>query len=230
MIAEAMSKGSRHRPQQSSIAGFCSYTELRIHQRFEGLEAFGVETANRYEVCAPDGRPVLRVREREGGFWQGVARQVAGHEWLSAFTVDVVDLQGNVVLVLEHPSEWGAHRLRVRSGSGRYLGCAYMAFSWFDKRLDVLDASDGLLLRLDAGMWSNNMRLMFAPPERARLVPNGCAAVLQKQWGGLLTEMFTDRDSFALHFANVLSAEERALAFATALFADLVFYERKAGE
>jgi hypothetical protein len=42
--------------------------------------------------------------------------------------------------------------------------------------------------------------------------------------------MFTDRDSFALHFANVLSAEERALAFATALFADLVFYERKAGE
>lgn len=54
-------------------------------------------------------------------------------------------------------------------------------------------------------------------------------ARVQKKWGGLLTEVFTDRDSFLVEFIQAeLSEQERQLVLATALFIDLVYFENHA--
>ena len=59
----------------------------------------------------------------------------------------------------------------------------------------------------------------------------GCrsTALIEKKWSGLLTEMFTDKDNFRVAFLDPgLSAEQRMLVLAAAVFVDLQYFERKA--
>jgi hypothetical protein len=54
---------------------------------------------------------------------------------------------------------------------------------------------------------------------------------VKKEWSGLLTEAFTDADRFQLTFeSRSLSADERALLLASAIFIDLTWFEQNATE
>jgi uncharacterized protein YxjI len=54
-------------------------------------------------------------------------------------------------------------------------------------------------------------------------------ARVQKKWGGLLSEGFTDRDTFLVEFIHPeLTEQERQLVLGAALFIDLVYFENHA--
>jgi uncharacterized protein YxjI len=59
------------------------------------------------------------------------------------------------------------------------------------------------------------------------LDPSGVAfARVTKTWRGLVTEAFTDADSYAVEFAPHASAVQRTLALAAALAVDLVMKQK----
>jgi uncharacterized protein YxjI len=56
-------------------------------------------------------------------------------------------------------------------------------------------------------------------------------ARVSKKWAGLLSEAFLDKDNFAVELLDdTLGETERALVLAAAVFIDLQYFERKAGD
>lgn len=212
------------RVQASSVASLASHPGFVVCQRKESLElALGIETANAYDVHDFYGRRVLRVAEREGGFWGGVVRQFGGHE-IAEFELDVVDERGAPVLHLSHPPRCFLQRIEVRSGSGRLLGWFEQCFTFADRKFQVHDAHGRVLLVVDAGFFSS-WTFPFVRPNGERV------ATVQKEWSGLLTEAFTDADRFRLSFDSPhLGADERALLLAATIFIDLTWFEENAAD
>jgi hypothetical protein len=203
-----------------SVAFLASLPELVLRQRVEVAEAFGLETANSYDLFLPNGGQ-LRAAERPGGFWDGFGRQLGGHT-ASAFVVDVFDAHQRVILTIHHPARFIQQEVTVFTGSGRPLGAIKQAFTLFDKELSVSLAQRPEAFTMNAGMFSWDMPIM-ASSQAAE------AARITKHWSGAGRELFTDADSFRLVFAPWLDADARAMMVATALFVDLVFFERRAG-
>lgn len=108
------------------------------------------------------------------------------------------------------------------TGSGRLLGTIKQVLTLFDKSLCINLAQRRDVFTMNTGMFSWNMPIPTSKPEVE-------AARITKVWGGAARELVTDADSFRPCFASWLDADARAMMVATALFVDLVFFERKAG-
>ncbi len=208
----------------STLAPLAAYDGFVVRQRAEPIELFGVEGANAYDVFALDGTRVLYAREREGGLWGTLGRQLGGHT-LQAFAIDLCDNAGRTVLTLSHPARWFLQRLEVRSGSGRLIGVFEECFSLV-KKLVVKDGQGCSRFAMSTGFLSPwDFTFKRAAPRTPRRV-----AHIQKHWDGLGRELFTDADTLRVAFeARELDTDERALLLAAALFIDLVWFERDGG-
>ncbi len=77
---------------------------------------------------------------------------------------------------------------------------------------------------LDVGAFTWNMPITAAGPTHPLHI-----AQISKVWDGAGRFLFTDADSYRVAFAQGLDADARGLVLASALFVDLVYYERRAG-
>ncbi len=196
------------------------YNALMVGQRRELAELIGFETRNKYAVTTEDGRDIAYAAEQQKGFLGFLMRQFLGH-WRS-FDIHVFDVERREVLIAHHPFRWFFQRLEVRTADGRYLGALQQRFSLVYKRLDVEDASGVARMTVSSPIWKP---WTFPFEKDGRVV----ASVLKK-WSGLLTEAFLDKDKFRLEFTDrSLTADERLVLLAAALFIDLQFFEQKAG-
>lgn len=193
---------------------------LWVVQRRELAELVGFETRNKYAVTSEDGRDLAFAAEQQKGLLGFLMRHLLGH-W-RAFDIFVFDAQRRQVLTAHHPFRWFFQRLEVRTADGRALGALQQRFAFFTKRLDVQDASGAVRLTVSSPLW----KPWTFPFER----DGRTVAVVAKKWSGLLTETFLDKDKFRVEFSDpALSADERLVLLAAALFIDLQFFEQKAG-
>lgn len=118
-----------------------------------------------------------------------------------------------------HPFRFFFQRLEVSSG-GRLVGALQQRFAFFTKRFDVLDANGNVVFEMKSGLFKLWTFPFFRGGQQV--------AVIEKKWGGSLTELFTDKDSFRVVFDPSLTAEQRMLVLAAAVFVDLQYFERKA--
>lgn len=192
---------------------------LVVVQRHELAELFGFETRNKYEVLGEDGACVGFCAEQNKGFLAFVARMLLGH-W-RPFDLFFFDPERRQVLTAHHPFRFLFQRLEVSIPDGRKLGALQARFAIFSKRFDMEDASGRAVMTVSSPLW----RPWTFPFEK-----NGRpAAKVAKKWSGLLAESFTDKDRFRVEFEDPsLSADERLLLLAAALFVDLQYFERKA--
>jgi uncharacterized protein YxjI len=191
---------------------------LVVAQRTELAELFGYETRNKYEICSLGGAPVGFAAEQQKGVLSFLARQFVGH-WRT-FDIVIFDLLRQPMLVAHHPFRWFFQRLEVRDTSERLLGAVERRFSMLTKRFDVEDARGNVLMVVRSPIWRP---WTFTFERGAQVV-----ATIRKQWSGALEEMFTDADNFGVDFQpGPVSAVERRLLLAAALFIDLMFFERK---
>jgi hypothetical protein len=195
-------------------------TSIAIRQRIElGELALSFETRNKYEVTGHDGRPLAFVAEQGKGFLGMLLRQVAGH-WRT-FDLHFFTPDRQLALIARHPFRFLFQRLEVALPSGALLGAVQQRFGVLYKKFDIEDLDGRVLLTMRAPMWS-----FWTFP----LVKHGQqVAVIRKRWSGLLKEALSDADNFAVVFESpALSATERVLTLAAAIFVDLVYFERKA--
>ena len=122
-----------------------------------------------------------------------------------------------------HPFRFFFERLELYDAQGRFIGAAQKRFAFLYKRFDIEGPGGQVLFQMASAPW----KIWTFPFKR-----NGKeVAVLRKKWSGLLNEAFTDKDSFQIQYNDPsLLNDERLLVLASAIFVDLMFFEKKAGE
>lgn len=192
---------------------------LIIQQRFEIAEFIGIESRNKFEIGDQDGRPIAYAAEQGKGILGFLLRMFLGH-WRT-FEIHFFNLDRQLFMRALHPFRWYFQRLEIFDATGRFIGALQKQFAILNKLFVVEDANGRILLTMTSPIW----RIWTFPFTRA----GKQVACIRKKWGGLLTEGLTDKDRFAVEYDDPsLSAEERQLILAAALFVDLQYFERKA--
>lgn len=200
-------------------AGLLDSDELYVRQQREMAELFGFETRNKYAITRPDREDVAFAAEQQKGILGFLIRQYLGH-W-RRFEIAFFSPNREPIFKAVHPFRFFFQRLEIHSADGRFLGALQQRWGFFAKRFDVEGPDGRPLLEMNSG---------FFKIWRFPFFRNGVEeAVIEKKWGGGLTELFTDKDNFRVRFINPgLSADERILILAAAVFVDLQYFERKA--
>lgn len=192
--------------------------ELYVRQKHEMAELFGFETRNKYAISTADRREVAFAAEQQKGLLGLLFRQLLGH-WRT-FEIIFFGPDRAPLFKAVHPFRWFFQRLEIHSDDGQFLGAIQQRWAWFRKSFDVEDARGNVVLEMRAPILS-----FWAFP----FTRNGAeVAHIEKKWSGSLSEMFTDKDNFRVRFTAGVSAVERVLILAAAIFVDLQYFERKA--
>ena len=205
----------------SDLKSLTNSNQLFVRQRYEIGEWIGFETRNKYEIADIEGKPVAFAAEQQKGIFGFLLRQVFGH-WRS-FEIHFFSPDRNKVMTANHPFRFYFQRLEVCQPDGQLIGIVQKRFSILTKRFDVQTAEGQVLFEVASPIWRIwNFPFLYMGNE---------IATVTKKWSGLLTEIFTDKDNFLIEFkSEQLKLSERKLILAAALFIDLQYFERKAGD
>lgn len=203
----------------SNLAPLMNYPWLKLRQRKELAEFFGYESRNKYEICDPNGQVILYAAEQGSGLGAMFMRQLLGH--MRTFEVHVFDNARNLVLRAVHPFRFLFQRLEIYGADGRPIGALQQRFAVIHKAFDVEDAAGRVVMTVRSPIWR---------PWTFTFQQGGAdVATVAKKWGGSLTEVFTDADSFRIDYGSPqLDPDARALLLAAGLFIDLQYFEAKA--
>ena len=193
---------------------------LIVRQRKELSELLGFESRNKYEVRTESGLVIGFAAEQQKGLLGFLVRQLLGH-W-RRFDLHIFDAERRASMIARHPFRLLFQRMEVIDAfTSRTIGAFQQRFAFFHKKFDV-EAPDGrVLMEVASPLW-RIWTFPFTTDGRER-------AVIAKKWSGVLKELVTDADNFAIHFADpTLRLDERKLLMAAALFIDLQYFERKA--
>ena len=192
-----------------------------VKQRHEIAEWIGFETRNKYEFYDQNMQVLAFAAEQRRGFLGAIVRQIFGH-WrtfdLHFFTADRQPL-----MRAHHPFRWYYQRLEVTDAQGQKLGDMQRRFAIFSKKFALSDDLGQSLIEMESPFWR-----IWTFPLKKRGTQVAC---IKKKWSGLLAEAMTDKDNFQIDFEDPkLSVKERHLILAAALFIDLLYFEKKAGD
>lgn len=192
---------------------------VRIRQRHELIELIGFETRNKYEILSSSGEVLGFAAEQQKGLLGMLMRQFLGH-W-RRFDLHIFDRNRQPLYVAKHPWRIFFQRLELFSADGRLVGAVQRRWALFHKHFDIEDERGQVLMQVRSPFW----RIWTFRFERhGREV-----AKLEKRWGGLIKEVFTDTDTFQISWTDpALTLPQRALIVAAGLYIDLLYFERKA--
>ena len=112
----------------------------------------------------------------------------------------------------------GAILLVVAASALPSIGSAQKVYKW-------TDANGRVIMQVASPFW----RLWTFP--FVAVTSGREVARVSKKWAGLLTEVLMDKDNFAVEFLEAeLGENERTLVLAAAIYIDLQYFERKAGD
>lgn len=187
---------------------------IGIHQKRKVFEL-----RNEYTLTDATGTTVAHAtQERQSGVVKAL-RVISDLDVALPVELDVVDTAGNKVLEIKKPAMTWRCDVHVRDG---LAGSITKKIRFGKARFLLTDAGGSPAGEVHARNW------------RARdfeaVDANGVVfAKVTKSWRGLLTEAFTDADSYAVEFAPQATAVQRTLAFASALAVDLVMKQKDSG-
>jgi hypothetical protein len=175
---------------------------IYVKQKFELAEIFGFETRNRYQIQTDDGQQFGYCSEPKLGF--------VG-----------TDMANQQVFRAHHPFRWFFQRLDIFGAGDRPVGSLQQRFAWFNKKFEFLDTRGRVVMSMTSPLW----KIWTFPIKKAERE----VSVIEKKWTGLSKELFTDADNFRVRFTDAkLTADEKLLLLAGAVFVDLLYFETKA--
>ena len=160
--------------------------------------------------------------------WVVEEGQTEGHKWLRRLTktgpmlahqLAVAGADGHRVLTLYKPASWIKVRVEVRDGSGERVGTVRQQ-NWFWKPRFTLEDAQGFPLaelRADWRAWHFVVSDAFGNE----------LATVDKQWAGLVEEVFTTADNYAFAIAPTVDGPLRQLCFAAAIAIDQALKQRQ---
>jgi hypothetical protein len=208
-----------HPEAEYALKGFLSGGGFRIHQQLEASEVvFGFQRPNDYFVKPFSRSATVRVTERGGTVMSALARNLLGG--FRTVSLDVMGGRDMCVLEIElkrRPPPW--NRLVVRAWNGEELGTIEQRFAWFGTRYDLLPPGGERLLTVTR-RWFRMFRFDVH-------APSGPIGTIEKQWGGLLKEMYAQADDFHVRVdESYPDPRGRLLLLAAVIAIDFVHFER----
>lgn len=191
-----------------------------VKQRKEVIEFLGFETRNKYEILSTAGQLLGFAAEQQKSLWGTFLRQIVGH-WRS-FEIHIFGMDRALRYVARHPFRFYFQRLEIIDTAGRELGFLEKRFSILSKKFSMLDASSSETAQMNSGLF----RIWTFPFTRKGEV----IAQIEKKWGGAMTEVFLDSDTFLLEFLDpTLTEDQRLVLLSSAIFIDLLYFENNRG-
>lgn len=205
--------------QNAIISALSQVSAVRVRQKRELAELIGFESRNKYVIQTESGQELAFCAEQGKGFLATLARYFVGH-WRS-FELHFFDTQRRPLYVAHNPFRFFFSRLELRTDRGELVGALQRRFGILSKKFDMEDAQGQVLMSVSSPLWRP---WTFAFEKNGQPV-----ALIEKKWSGLLREAFTDADNLGVSFQSLsLGPRERLLLVASAIFIDLIWFERKA--
>lgn len=178
----------------------------------------GFESKNRFELCDERGQRLGLAAEEASGLGQWFLRNLLGR--CRKASIHVYDQSGQKVGRGEKPFRWFFHRMEVFDGD-RLLGAVQRKWSWLHRIFAVENAQGQEVMELKSPLFHPwTFTLTFQGQE---------AGVIRKKWSGLLTEMFTDADTFGLEMQPHVPVEVRKLLLIATFLVDFTCFENNQG-
>ncbi len=192
---------------------------VTVKQRRELSEiALGFDVANRYEIADASGTLRGEVLEEANGLTGMLFRNLLS-TW-RPLRMHVRDEHGQEVAELRKSFSLFFHKLDVFV-QGVPIGSIQRMFSLLGRKYDVRDASGALVARIRRPLF----RLWQYPVYDLQGTE---IARIGKRWGGLLTELFTDADTYGVHYTDAVNPRLRTLLFAAMFLIDMTNTEDNA--
>lgn len=196
---------------------------LIVKQKKELMEiVIDFESKNNYEILNQNSEVVGYISEASKGFWSTIGRLVfRSHRNFEAI---ISDKTGQKVFQLKRPFYFIWSDLYLYDGEkGSFLGSVHRKFSLFFKKYEVKDPKENLVATLKSFMF----RIWTFPIKDHS---GREAGKITKKWGGVLKEIFTDADTFAVDYTSYpWSKEHKSLLLATAVSIDFDYFEENEG-
>ncbi len=193
-----------------------SQKQIYIKQIFEPMEFMGFETRNKYAIYDSNKQQMGYAAEQQKNFLGSVMRQVLKH-WRS-FDVYVFDTSRKKILHLSHPFRFFFRRFEVKTINGEELGYVVRKFSYLRRKFDICNKQGKCLMQIRPSLFQ-----IWTYPVLKNLKP---VAKINKKFGKIFNEIFTDKDSFQLEFiSKSLSSNEKTLLLSAVLLIDLIYFE-----
>lgn len=194
-------------------------SSLHIKQVRELAELLGFETKNQYVIIDQEEIEIGRAIEVSNHIGHFIMRQFLGH--FRRFEVLFFDAHSNKILKAIHPFRFFFHELEIYDHNEKMIGVIKQRFSFFYKKFDIVGQHGRKLFSVKSPwfkFWTFNIERM-----------NRKEASVIKKWAGLTDELFFDKDNFKINYFNPeLDPREKNLILASAIFIDLIYFERKA--
>jgi len=195
------------------FAGVSTYLIQQVKEWAEIVVNF--ETKNKYKILNTEQQQVGFMAEKKQGFFGMLLRQVLrSHRRLE---VVVYNDQKEVVMTLMRKFFFFFSHLTVLDKNGLLVGSVARRFGILYKKYDLCDTRGKTFATIKSPFW----RLWKFPLQDSLGNEIG---VIQKNWGGLLKEVFTDADRYQVNFPDWDNAK-KAIMFAAAISIDFDFFE-----
>jgi uncharacterized protein YxjI len=191
---------------------------VMVRQRKELAEIFGFESRNKYEILDSNGQLLYYCAEMQKGLLGFLARQLLGH-WRS-FDINFYDAQRNLAWRAEHPFRFIFQQLDIFGTTGILVGNSKWRWGFFKKRYTLENRPERKTFDISSGFFS-----FWSFPVYRNQIKVGS---IDKKWSGLLTELFTDADTFKVEFSDSLTEIDRGIILSAAILVDLTYFEEKA--
>jgi uncharacterized protein YxjI len=178
------------------------------------------EMRNQYTLTGDAGEPIGAIQQVDQSPFTFLARLFSDLDVALPVTLAVTDAAGGSAMRLHKP--WFRFRVAVTGPAGEVLGHVRKRVRVGKAVFTVTGPAGEELGSLRAENWrARDFRFDDATgTEVARVT---------KQWRGLVTEAFTDADSYAVTFPPTTSEPLRRLALAAALAVDLSMKQKDYG-
>lgn len=193
--------------------------KVHVRQIHEIAEWLGFETRNKYEILDENKGQIGYAAEQQKGILSFLFRQYLGH-WRK-FDVHFFTPDRQLFMIGHHPFRWFFERIELRNQQGLMIGAIQKRFALLSKKFDLENERGQVILEVSSPLWKI---WTFSFMRRGKK-----AAEVKKKWAGILSEGFTDKDNFLVeYFEPTMSENEKYLVMASAVFIDLLYFERKA--
>ncbi|GMM35024.1 Aim25 protein [Saccharomycopsis crataegensis] len=233
-----------------------------MHEPFVALQRtiefanlfLGFEQANQYKLLNPQGQEIGYLKERDFGIRKMIMRQVAGLH--RPFDVDLIDLNGNVVMNFKRGFSWINSRVRVRVPKVPFI----------EGTTKSTNDEDWIILGESIQqwhLWQRNYNLFSYSPQNDEFTQFGrinapflsydftvrdeqteVVSAINRTWGGIGLEFFTDVATYIVRLnrqamandENIMGGEmikpgemtlsERAVVIANTISVDFDYFSR----
>ncbi len=184
---------------------------IGIHQQRKFMEL-----KNEYTLTDGSGETIGHATQERQGPFAMAARVLSDLDVALPVELDVTDASGAVVLVVAKPAfKWRCH---VRVGETP-VGSVTKKVRLGKAQFLLEDDARQPIGQARATSWRAHEFELVDPHEHP-------IAQVSKRWRGLVTEVFTEADSYAIEFAPEAGVAQRTLALASALAVDLVMKQK----